>query len=105
MPGVCKGLTFGIVAVGDPVAGVGLIAPGAGELPGVGVMRGEAEIVGVGAITGEGETVGIDDVGILLVQADSEIVPIPINNLLKYFTIELGVKNKMRCCDRYSHIL
>ena len=84
---------------------MGLVAPGAGELPGVGVIRGDGEIVGLGAITEEGETVGIDDVGMVLVQAGSEIVPIPINNLLKYFTIELGVKNKMRCCDRYSHIL
>ncbi len=80
-------MTLGIFVVGDPGA-AGLVAPGAGEIAGMGVSTGETEIAGVGAITGEGETVGIDDVGMVLVQADSEIVPIPINNLLKYFTLE-----------------
>ena len=69
------------------MAGAGLIKIGTGEIVGVGATTtGAAEIVGGELITGEGEAAGTDDVGIVRVQADREIVPIPISNL-KYFTL------------------
>jgi hypothetical protein len=84
IPGAGNGATGGITVVGNFVAIAGLITPGT-------VKTGAVAIVGTGAIAGEGETVGTDDVGIVRVQADSEIALIPTSNL-KYFTLKSGVR-------------